>query len=367
MKTLAIGLKRHRQGKTLDVWFPIMISSPSESFLERFSFDETQSFSQIQLTEDLVTQLSEVTDSGHIRISEFMTQVVNDGVAAHGYDAFGRWNNGYADITLIAAVLNDSSKSVTSAEEAYFKLHMLSYRLVRPHGVCMDGVFGKLTNVAWTSKGPMLPEDVAQERLHTFFSNTPLQVTHVDKFPYLVNYIIPSGVRIASGSRVRLGAYLGEGTTVMPVGYINFNAGTEGPSMVEGRVSAGVFVAKNSDLGGSSSVMGTLSGGNQHVISIGENCLIGANAGTGISLGNYCTIAAGLYVYAGKKVSLYNHEGHAVNLEGKPVREGENIVKARELSGRDNLLFIEDSQTGKLVCKPNHAEFVLNDALHQNA
>jgi 2,3,4,5-tetrahydropyridine-2-carboxylate N-succinyltransferase len=236
---------------------------------------------------------------------------------------------------------------------------------VLPHGTNLTGIFGKLTNVAWTNKGPVLPEELSAQ-ISKHICSSPIEVSHVDKFPYLVNYHIPSGVRIASGSQVRLGAYLGEGTTVMPAGYINFNAGTRGNAMVEGRISAGVVVDEDSDVGGGASIMGTLSGGNQNVISIGKKCLLGANSGTGISLGDGCTIAAGVYVTAGAKVSLYNEKNEPVNSRGDIVAEGQNTIKAIELNGADNLLFINDSKTGKLVCKPNMKAIELNAALHAN-
>ena len=194
-----------------------------------------------------------------------------------------------------------------------------------------------------------------------------LMVSHVDKFPYMVNYHIPKGVRIADASRVRLGAYLGEGTTIMPAGFVNFNAGTLGNAMIEGRVSAGVVIGEDSDIGGGASIMGTLSGGNNHVISVGKQCLLGANSGIGISLGDGCTVAAGVYVYAGKKVALFNAKNEPVNTDGQRVESGQNIVKASTLSGSSYRLFIEDSQTGVLICKPNSKIIQLNDALHANA
>lgn len=272
----------------------------------------------------------------------------------------------YGTSDLIYFSLQDTSLGVKTVEEAYFKLQLLSRRLVRPHSICLDNLFGTLLNLAWTTRGPILLDDLEEERLKSFGNSNYFHVTHIDKFPYLVNYHVPSGVRIASGSQVRLGAYLGEGTTVMPAGYINFNAGTMGNAMVEGRVSAGVVVDKDSDIGGGASIMGTLSGGNNLVISVGKRCLIGANAGTGISLGDDCTIAAGVYIYAGMKVSLYDASKSPVTLEGKPCSEGDNIVKALALSGKSNCLFIQDSTTGKVMCLPNKNSISLNEELHQN-
>ena len=230
----------------------------------------------------------------------------------------------------------------------------------------MDGAFGQLTNVAWSNLGPLLPEDVPEIRLSALAKGENLQISHLDKFPYLVNYHLPSGVRIASGNRVRLGAYLGEGTTVMPAGYVNFNAGSSGTAMIEGRVSAGVFIGDDTDIGGGASIMGTLSGGNEHVIEIKENCLLGANAGVGISLGKGCTVEAGLYITAGMKIALVNQASQPVDLEGDVVAAGQNIFKALDLSGRDNCLFIRDSRTGQIICKPNTKVISLNESLHDN-
>ena len=192
-----------------------------------------------------------------------------------------------------------------------------------------------------------------------------LKVYSVDKFPCLTDYVALNDVRIADASRVRLGAYLGPGTTVMHEGSVNFNGGTLGEAMVEGRIAQGVIVGDKSDIGGGASIMGTLSGGNKTVISIGSKCLLGANAGTGISLGFGCTIAAGLYVYAGMKVSLYDKADQPIDLEGQVVTEGDNVVKAGSLSGRDQLLFLQDSRTGKVLVKPNLKTIELNASLHQ--
>lgn len=273
---------------------------------------------------------------------------------------------GYSEIDFGVYFLWDMKSAVESTEEAYFKLQLISQREVKPHTVSLDGVFGKLQNIAWTNYGPILPQDVASESIKYYGTNRPLEVSHVDKFPYLLNYHIPTGVRVAAGHKVRLGAHLAEGTTVMQAGFVNFNAGTLGNAMVEGRISAGVVVGKDSDIGGGASIMGTLSGGNKTVISIGENCLLGANAGTGISLGDGSTISAGCYVTAGSKVALYDAEKRPINLEGELVSEGDNVIKAVELSGRKNLLLIQDTATGKLICRPNPKSIELNEALHKN-
>ncbi len=276
------------------------------------------------------------------------------------------YKSGYSECSVGVFSLSVLDTPVDSVAHGYFKLQLLSQRSVKPHELNLDALFGNLHNIAWTNKGPVLIEDVESERIKSYSTENVLEISHVDKFPYMVNYHVPEGTRIASGSQVRLGAHLGKGTTVMPAGYINFNAGTEGNAMIEGRVSAGVFVGNDSDVGGGASIMGTLSGGNKDVISIGQQCLLGANAGAGISLGTGCTIAAGLYVYAGMKVSLYNEDDNPIDIEGNLVDEPSNIVKAKELSGRDFLLFIQDSISGKVICKPNKKTIELNTQLHQN-
>jgi 2,3,4,5-tetrahydropyridine-2-carboxylate N-succinyltransferase len=245
-------------------------------------------------------------------------------------------------------ILADAPKS---AEDAYLRLHLLSHRLVKPHGQNLDGLFGLLTNVAWTSAGPCSLVDfpATAARLRAAYGN--LTVFGVDKFPRMVDYVIPDGVRIADADRVRLGAHLASGTTVMHEGFVNFNAGTLGKSMVEGRISAGVVVGDGSDIGGGASIMGTLSGGGKEVISIGERSLLGANAGVGISLGDDCIVESGVYITAGSKVALPDG----------------SIVKARELSGANNLIFRRNSQSGALEALPKTGQWDgLNSILHAN-
>ncbi|MGH8792015.1 MAG: DapH/DapD/GlmU-related protein [Stackebrandtia sp.] len=237
------------------------------------------------------------------------------------------------------------------AVDAYLRLHLLSGRRVRPHQANMEGIFGKLTNNAWTDLGPVPADRIEQVRAAARKQGRRLRVDSVDKFPRMTDYVVPSGVRIADASRVRLGAHLAEGTTVMHEGFVNFNAGTLGNSMVEGRITAGVVVGEGSDIGGGASVMGTLSGGGKEVVSIGERCLLGANAGIGISLGDDCVVAAGCYVTAGSKVTLP---------DGR-------VVKARSLSGVDNLMFWTNTVTGVLEAKQRSGSWgELNQALHQN-
>ena len=245
----------------------------------------------------------------------------------------------------------DLDAAPQSAADAYLRLHLISHRLVQPHGLNLDGVFGLLTNVVWTSAGPCSLVDFESTRARLKAAHGNLTVYGVDKFPRMVDYVIPEGVRIADADRVRLGAYLSSGTTIMHEGFVNFNAGTLGKSMVEGRISAGVVVGDGSDVGGGASIMGTLSGGGKEVIAIGERCLLGANSGLGISLGNDCVIESGTYITAGSKITLPDG----------------TVVKARELSGASNLIFRRNSQTGNLEVVPKVGGWEgLNSILHTN-
>lgn len=240
-----------------------------------------------------------------------------------------------------------------SIPEAFLKLHLLSHRLVRPHDVNLEGLFGVLKNLAWTNEGPVDPADLPARQTAARASGKLLDVMSMDKFPKMTNYVVPEGVRIADTARVRLGAYLGEGTTVMHEGFVNFNAGTLGAAMIEGRISAGVVVGENSDLGGGCSTMGTLSGGGKEIISVGHNCLIGANAGIGFPLADGCIVEAGLYVTAGTKVRLLDKDGNEVK-----------IAKARELTGLENHLYRRNSLTGTVECVPLASAISLNEELH---
>lgn len=273
---------------------------------------------------------------------------------------------GTPDSSLAAMVGSDDARGVTrelvsleidlteapkDARDAYLRLHLLSHRLVKPHGQSLDGIFGLLANVVWTSAGPCAVDgfEVTRARLKAKYGH--LTVFAIDKFPRMVDYVIPSGVRIADADRVRLGAHLASGTTVMHEGFINFNAGTLGASMVEGRISAGVVVGDGTDVGGGASIMGTLSGGGKEVISIGEKCLLGANSGLGISLGDNCVIEAGTYITAAAKVKLPDGE----------------VVKAGSLSGANNLLFRRNSLTGGLEAVMRTGTWGgLNSVLHAN-
>lgn len=253
----------------------------------------------------------------------------------------------------LAAVALQEDGAIRSTAEAYLKLHLLSHRLALPNTLNLEGLFEHLPTVAWTSAGPIDPKELPERLAQGRARGEPITVHSVDKFPRMTDYVVPPGVRIADASRVRLGAYLGDGTTVMHEGFLNFNAGALGPNMVEGRVSQGVTLGANTDLGGSASTMGTLSGGGRIVISIGEQCLVGANAGCGIPLGDRCTIEAGLYVTAGAVVEVLDESGAVVRK-----------VKARELAGQSDMLFIRHSATGAVQCRTNRAAIALNPRLH---
>jgi 2,3,4,5-tetrahydropyridine-2-carboxylate N-succinyltransferase len=254
------------------------------------------------------------------------------------------------EVVAVRTGLTDLNEPPADAYDVYLRLHLLSARLVQPHGLNLDGIFGLLANVVWTNYGPCRVEGFSATRLR-LRARGAVTVYGVDKFPRMVDYVVPSGVRIGDADRVRLGAHLSTGTTVMHEGFVNYNAGTLGASMVEGRISAGVVVGDGSDVGGGASIMGTLSGGGKETISLGTGCLVGANAGVGISLGDDCVVEAGLYVTAGTKVSLPDG----------------TLVKARELSGRPGLLFRRNSSTGAVeVVERTGAGVELNAALHAN-
>jgi 2,3,4,5-tetrahydropyridine-2,6-dicarboxylate N-succinyltransferase len=252
---------------------------------------------------------------------------------------------------VVSTTIADLSAPPADVADAYLRLHLLSHRLVAPRTINLDGIFGVLPNVAWTSLGPVAIDALTEVRMRARVAGEPLTVLSVDKFPRMVDYVVPSGVRIADADRVRLGAHLAEGTTVMHEGFCNFNAGTLGPSMVEGRISAGVVVGAGSDIGGGASIMGTLSGGGTQQVTIGEGALIGANGGIGISLGDRSVVEAGCYVTAGSKVRLPDGE----------------VVKGAELSGVADLLFRRNSMTGALEATPRTGHWGgLAEHLHAN-
>ncbi len=334
---LGVGTKNN-SGNWLEVYYSKPLINPSDKVTSIVA--ETLSFSSgnqaIDLTQqqlgDLAASLSDV-DTELAGIAEALKSSGKPSV-----------------ITLL-----ETDDAPTSVPEAYLKLHLLSHRLAKPHGTNINGVFGVLPNVAWTNEGAIDLDELPQRQFEARLKGAPLSVNCVDKFPKMTDYIVPSGVRIAHTARVRLGAHLGEGTTIMHEGFVNFNAGTLGTSMVEGRISAGVVVGDGSDLGGGCSTMGTLSGGGNIVISVGKNCLIGANAGIGIPLGDRCTVEAGLYITAGTKVILLDENNEPV----------ENI-KARDLASKSDLLFRRNSLSGAIECKSNKSAIALNEELHAN-
>jgi 2,3,4,5-tetrahydropyridine-2-carboxylate N-succinyltransferase len=357
-----LGIRKSKGDKTLDVNYP--------------SINWDSAFGTAALLQDVtgfasgkngfVTVTKEQLQKAYDNFEAFHSEIEKHANIVLIKQLLDNYNQpeAYQTIDVVAYFLFDKDTAVENTVEAYFKLQCLSQLHVKPHGISLDGVFGKLNNIAWTNQGPILPEDLSAERIKATFKGNSLNVTHVDKFPYMVEYNVPDGVRIASASQVRLGAHVAQGTTVMPAGYINFNAGTLGNAMIEGRVSGGVVVGHDSDLGGGVSIMGTLSGGNKNVISIGDKCLLGANSGTGISLGFGCTIAAGVYVTAAAKVWMYNQDKQPIDNNGNVVEEGKNIVKGAELNGKEKLLFLVDSTNGHLVCRPNMKTIELNESLH---
>ena len=304
MFSLAFGVgTRDAGGNWLEVFYPRPQLHPAPALVEVVSgiLDYAGENTFIELTPVQLRHLDEACQNNMPEVATLLAQLAA------------------SKRPLVVTLLASDSKP-TSVPELYLKLHLLSHRLIKPHGQNLDGIFGLLPNVAWTSDGAVALSELADRQFEARLQGKTLAVTSVDKFPKMTDYVVPTGVRIADAARVRLGAYLGEGTTIMHEGFVNFNAGTEGPAMIEGRISAGVFVHAHSDLGGGCSILGTLSGGGKAVISIGKNCLVGANAGLGISLGDRCIIEAGLYVTAGTKVTILDNTGKEIG-----------VRKAREL------------------------------------
>ena len=338
--SLAIGIgSKNQKGEWLEVFYPKPILNPESPLLEAVS--------------SLVNY-----DGGN-------TFIELDSKTCHALEELFE-NLGKKELATIMASLEESSQprvvtilesddTPTSTPEAYLKLHLLSHRLVKPHSVSLQGIFPLLPNVAWTSEGAIDLEELPARQLKARAEGRVLSVNSVDKFPKMTDYVVPEGVRIAHTARVRLGAYVGEGTTIMHEGFVNFNGGTEGKSMIEGRVSAGVMVGEGSDLGGGCSTMGTLSGGGNIIISVGKNSLIGANAGLGIPLGDHCIIESGLYITAGSKVNLLDDKRNVIE-----------SIKASELSGKNDLLFRRNSLTGAIECLTHKSAIELNDELHSH-
>ena len=335
--SLAFGVgTQNRQGTWLEVFYALPLLNPSAEIVAAVApiLGYTGGNQAIAFNTDLSSRLANALKGIDDAQAALLTRLAE----SHN--------------PLVATLLAEDA-ALTSTPEAYLKLHLLSHRLVKPHGLSLAGVFPLLPNVAWTSQGAIDLGELAERQLEARLKGHFLEVFSVDKFPKMTDYVVPAGVRIADTARVRLGAYIGEGTTVMHEGFVNFNGGTEGPGMIEGRVSAGVFVGKGSDLGGGCSTMGTLSGGGNMVIKVGEGCLIGANAGIGIPLGDRNTVEAGLYVTAGTKVALLDDKNELVK-----------VIKARELAGQPDLLFRRNSQTGAVECKSHKSAIELNEALH---
>lgn len=328
-----VGTK-NRKGDWLEVFYPAPLHAPTPQDVIRYGdvIGYKGGNAVIALDHEAIVKLAEIaTDSGQKQHLEAMSH--NKGPKV--------------------AVILASDEAIESTPEAYLKLHLLSHRHVKPNTVNLDGIFAKLPNVAWTNEGAVDIAELTGRQLQARAEGRVLEVTGVDKFPRMTDYVVPSGVRIADASRVRLGAYLGEGSTVMHEGFVNFNAGAMGPNMIEGRISQGVTMDAGSDLGGGASTMGTLSGGGEIVLSIGKDCLVGANAGCGIPLGDRCTIEAGLYITAGTVVQLLDENRQLVK-----------VVKARELAGHSDMLFIRNSQTGAVECRTNTKAIKLNETLH---
>ncbi|MDE1310328.1 2,3,4,5-tetrahydropyridine-2,6-dicarboxylate N-succinyltransferase [Vibrio aestuarianus subsp. cardii] len=337
---LAFGTAtKNRDGKIIEAFFPAPVLNPSDEFVSALAqiagYSEGNQAIEISATQS--AQLATAfADHGDSKNAAFADKAAN------------------SEQPLVLVILATDAQP-QSVAEGFLKLQLISHRLVQPHGTVLDGIFGLLHNIAWTNEGPIDLPELADRQIEARLAGRALTVDCVDKFPKMVDYVVPTGIRIADTSRVRLGAHVGEGTTVMHEGFVNFNAGTTGVSMVEGRISAGVVVGNGSDIGGGASIMGTLSGGGKVVVSIGENSLLGANAGLGFPLGDRCTVESGLYVTAGTKVRMLDNQGNEVE-----------IIKARDLAGVSDLLFRRNSITGQIECLANKSAVELNSMLHSN-
>jgi 2,3,4,5-tetrahydropyridine-2-carboxylate N-succinyltransferase len=331
---LGVGTQNN-SGEWLEIFYPEPLLSPSIALADCVAKLGLNDSNNSNLsTEQLIQLESLFIDAGEAEQAKIAGRLI------------------HSQSPVVAVVLTEDTAPAT-VPEAYLKLHLLSHRLVKPHGTDLTGLFGILPNVAWTNEGAIDLAELPGRQLAARLEGETLEVSCVDKFPKMTNYVVPQGVRIAHTARVRLGAYLGEGTTIMHEGFVNFNAGTDGPGMIEGRISAGVTVGRGSDLGGGASIIGTLSGGGKIIVSVGEECLIGANAGIGFPLGDRCTVEAGLYVTAGTKVAMLDSDGNTVE-----------SVKARDLGGKSDLLFRRNSATGTVECLTNRSAVELNAELH---
>ena len=330
MFAIAIGTgTTDNNGQLLEAFFPYPVRNPSASLVQALLGD-AEAGPQVAIDDQCADRLAATGE----------TDMAN---AVHML----------GDKAFITALAEDSEPSSTA--EVYLKLTLISTRQAKPHELNLTGLFAQLPNVAWTNEGAIALDELTERQIKARAEGRSLNVESVDKFPRMANYAVPAGIRIGDASRVRLGAHLGDGTTVMHEGFVNFNAGTAGVSMVEGRISAGVMVGEGSDLGGGCSTMGTLSGGNSIVISVGDQCLLGANSGLGIPLGDRCTIESGLYLTAGSKVRVLDESGATIK-----------EVKARDLAGVSDLLFRRNSMTGTIECLANARAIELNPALHSH-
>jgi len=329
------------QGEWLEVFYPHPVLNPNDSLVQAIAN---------------VLGNSMTTGNHAVTITSQQAGQLSQALQAIDSEDQAKWLAQAADANQpMVITLLEHDTAPTSTPEVYLKLQLLSDGQIQPHGQDLTGIFGLLPNVAWTNEGPIAVGDLTQRQMDARLRGEWLHVNAVDKFPRMVDYKVPAGVRIGDASRVRLGAHLAPGTTVMHEGFVNFNAGTAGNSMIEGRISAGVMVGKNSDLGGGCSTMGTLSGGGKEIIAVGEDCLIGANAGIGIALGHRCIVEAGLYVTAGTKITVLDAHNQELG-----------TTKGIALSGKDDLLFRRNSQSGRVEVKPNGTAVILNDALHSN-
>ena len=337
MFALAFGLgTKNKKGDWLEVFFPAPLLSPKSEIVDilKRNTDFQGGNHDLQLSNgQLSACLKEIPDSSQKRLLEKII---------------------YSSVPKILSVI-EVDREISSTPEAYLKLHLLSSRLVKPNALNLRNIFTCLPTVAWTSIGAIDPNELEEVIIENRVKGKHVEIFSIDKFPQMTNYVVPSGVRIAHSARIRLGAFLGEGTTVMHEGFVNFNAGTAGPNMVEGRISQGVIIGSGTDLGGSASTAGTLSGGGNVLITIGKDCLISANAGTGIPLGDRCTIEAGLYITPGTLVRVLDEDR-------KIVKD----VKAREIAGQSDMLFIRNSQSGVVECRTNKNAISLNPTLHDN-
>ncbi|MDP1932516.1 MAG: 2,3,4,5-tetrahydropyridine-2,6-dicarboxylate N-succinyltransferase [Gammaproteobacteria bacterium] len=334
---IGIGTKNSRN-ELIEVFYPLVLRSPAKELCKALATAIGYNGSGNVWMELTTQQLDKLANQ---------SAIIND----ERCNTLLKSLTGIKQPVIMTALSEDIAP--VSVAEVYLKLHLLSHRLCKPHSLNLSGIFGLLQNIAWTNKGAIDLADLPARQLQARLQGEILEVMSVDKFPKMSNYVVPTGVRVAHTARVRLGAYLGEGTTVMHEGFVNFNAGTEGPAMIEGRISAGVMVGSGSDLGGGCSTMGTLSGGGTEIISVGKDCLIGANSGLGFPLGDRCIIEAGLYVTAGTKVLLLDKNNQVIGTR-----------KARELSGKSDLLFRRNSVTGAVECKTNQTAIALNEELH---